>query len=197
MSTVAALPAVSFTVTLTLAVLALAMSGVPLMTPLPASMLNPDGSPGAPYSWMPKPTVGFIPAIATPTCNDEGAVYVGAVGTVRSTASVLVREAAGVYPAFAALTLTATLGPAMYAAFLGTSTDQIAGLAAEEVAVNGVVPTVTVTVTPPTDPVSPEIANPAARSAMFTVPSVAIAFTFSTSVPAATTVTVNVSVASS
>ena len=88
MSTVAALPAVSFTVTLTLAVLALAVSGVPPMTPLPASMLNPDGSPGAPYSWMSAPPVGFISVSATPTRNDEGAAYVGATGPIRSTVSV-------------------------------------------------------------------------------------------------------------
>ena len=85
----------------------------------------------------------------------------------------------------------------MYAAFPGTFTDQIAGSASAEVAVSSSVPTLTVTVTPPSDPVSPEIANPAARSAMFTVPSVAIAFTFSISTPAGATVTVNMAVATS
>ena len=46
------------------------------------------------------------------------------------------------------------------------------------------VPTVTVTDTPPSDPVSPEIVNPAAFSAMLIVPSPAIATTFSTRLPA-------------
>ena len=51
-------------------------------------MLNPDGSPVAPYSWMPAPPTGFISVSTAPTRNDTGAVYVGAVGAVRSTASV-------------------------------------------------------------------------------------------------------------
>ena len=78
----------------------------------------------------------------------------------------------------------------------GTLTDQVAGLALEEVAVRSVVPTVTVTDTPPSEPVSPVMLNPAAFSAMFTAPSVAIASRFSDSVPSAVTVTVNVAVAS-
>ena len=63
-----------------------------------------------------------------------------------------------------------------------------------EVAVSSVVPAVTVTLTPPSEPVPPEIANPAAFSAMFTVPSVAIASTVSSKVSC--TVTVNMAVAS-
>ena len=58
------------------------------------------------------------------------------------------------------------------------------------------VPTVTVTSTPASEPVSPDIVNPAVFSAMFTVLSVAIASRFSTSAPAARTATVNVAVAS-
>ena len=50
-----------------------------------------------------------------------------------------------------------------------------------EVAVNSVPPTVTVTLTPPSEPVAPEIANPAAFSAMFTVSSVAMVSRFSAS----------------
>ena len=57
-------------------------------------------------------------------------------------------------------------------------------------------PTVTVTLTPPCEPVAPEIANPAAFSAMFTVSSPAIVWRISTSAPAACTVTVNAAVAS-
>ena len=65
-----------------------------------------------------------------------------------------------------------------------------------EVVVSSVVSTVTVTLTPPSDPVSPVIVNPAAFSAMFTLSSVTIASRFSDSVPTACTVTVNVAVAS-
>ena len=74
--TVAALPAVSVTVTVTLAVFAFAASGVPLITPLNGSMLNPDGSPVAPYSSMPLPLPpeGLTAAIATPTFSEPGAV---------------------------------------------------------------------------------------------------------------------------
>ncbi len=66
----------------------------------------------------------------------------------------------------------------------------------EEVAVRFVPPTVTVTSTPPSEPVSPLMANPDAFSAMLTVPSPAMAETFSTSVAAGCTATVNVSLAS-
>ena len=55
---------------------------------------------------------------------------------------------------------------------------------------------VTLTDTPASEPVSPEIVNPAAFSAMFTVLSVAIASRFSARAPAACTVTVNAAVAS-
>ena len=57
-------------------------------------------------------------------------------------------------------------------------------------------PTVAVTLTPPCEPVSPEIANPAAFSAMLTVSSVAMVSRFSASTPAACTATVNAAVAS-
>ena len=58
---------------------------------------------------------------------------------------------------------------------------------ADEVAVSSVVPTVTVTDTPPSESVSPVIVNPATCSAMFTVSSPAMASRFSTSVPCGTT----------
>ena len=93
-------------------------------------------------------------------------------------------------PIFEALTSTTTLVPVMYDAFAGTLTDQVAGSASAEVAVNSVLPTVTVTLTPPTEPVSPPMLNPAAFSAMFTVLSPATALRFSTSAPAGCTVTV-------
>ena len=74
MSNVALLPAVSATVTVTEAVPASAVSGVPLIAPVPGSMLNPDGSPVALYSSMPAPPVGLMAAMASPTFNDDGAV---------------------------------------------------------------------------------------------------------------------------
>ena len=46
--TVAALPAASETVTVALAVPVAAVSGVPLIAPVEASMDSPDGSPVAP-----------------------------------------------------------------------------------------------------------------------------------------------------
>ena len=58
------------------------------------------------------------------------------------------------------------------------------------------VPTCTVTSTPLSVPVSPLIVNPAVFSSMLIVLSVATASRFSTSAPAACTVTVNVAVAS-
>ena len=54
----------------------------------------------------------------------------------------------------------------------------------------------TLTDAPPSEPVSPEIVNPAAFSAMLTVSSPVMAARFSTRVPAVSTVTVNVAVAS-
>ena len=57
-------------------------------------------------------------------------------------------------------------------------------------------PTVTVTSTPLSVPVSPDIVNPAVFSAMFTLLSSAIVSRFNTSAPAACTVTVNVAVVS-
>ena len=86
--TVAVLAAVSNTVTVTLAVPVAAASGVPLITPVPALMLNPVGSPEASYSLTPMLPVGLIAVIATPTFSEPGAVYVGASGAVRSMASV-------------------------------------------------------------------------------------------------------------
>ena len=55
----------------------------------------------------------------------------------------------------------------------------------------------TATSTPASVPVSPEIANPAACSAMFTVPSPAITPRLSSSAPKGVTVSVKVSVACS
>ena len=78
----------------------------------------------------------------------------------------------------------------MYAASAGTLTVQVAAPASSaEVAVSSVSPSVTVTLTPPSDPVSPEIVNPVPFSAMLMMSSVAIASRFSTSAPAACTVT--------
>ena len=51
-------------------------------------------------------------SIATPTCSDEGAVYV-AEGAVRSTARARVTSLGAVYPVFEADTVTATLVPVM------------------------------------------------------------------------------------
>ena len=84
----------------------------------------------------------------------------------------------------------------MYDASGTTLTDQVAGSASAEVAVSSVSPTVTVTLTPPTEPVSPPMLNPAPFSAMLMMSSVAIASRFSTSAPAACTVTVSPTVAS-
>ena len=68
-------------------------------------------------------------------------------------------------------------------------------LSAAEVALKLPVPIATVTLTPASEPVSPDIANPAAFSSMLIVLSVATASRFSTSVPTACTVTVNVALA--
>ena len=85
----------------------------------------------------------------------------------------------------------------MYDASAGTLTDQVAGSAlSADVAVSSVAPTVTVTLTSPWEPVSPDIVNPAVFSSMLIVLSVATASRFSTSVPTACTVTVNLTVAS-
>ena len=51
--------------------------------------------------------------IASPTFSDAGAVYVGAVGAVRSTVSVRVIAAGAVKPVFVALTSTSRLVPVM------------------------------------------------------------------------------------
>ena len=101
----------SVTVTVALAVFASAVSGVPLMTPVPVSMPSPDGRPVAPYSAMSVSVVlGVMALTATPTCSDKGAVYV-AEGAVRSTARARVTSLGGVYPVLLALTVTATLAP--------------------------------------------------------------------------------------
>ena len=72
----------------------------------------------------------------------------------------------------------------------GTLTDQVAGSASADVAGRSVPPTVTVTLTPPTAPVSPEILNPNFFSAALMTLSVAMGSTrVSTSVPVACTVT--------
>ena len=72
--TSAVLPAASFTVTVASAVFALALSGVPPITPVPVSMLNPGGSPVALYASLSLPPVGLIGAIAVPTTRAPGAV---------------------------------------------------------------------------------------------------------------------------
>ena len=98
--TSAVLPTASLTVTVTSAVFASAASGVPPIAPVPVSRFNPDGSPVALYSSMPMPPEGFMTAIASPTFSVPGAVYVGAVGAVRSTVSVRVIAAGAVKPVF-------------------------------------------------------------------------------------------------
>ena len=70
MSTVSVLPAVSDAVTVAVAVLEAAVSGVPLIAPVPEAMLSPDGRPAALYPSMPLPPEGVIAVIATPTCSD-------------------------------------------------------------------------------------------------------------------------------
>ena len=135
---------------------------------------------------MPPPPDGLIDAIATPTCREPGAVYPGAVGATRSTASVRATASGALNPAFEADTDRSRLVPVMYAASAGTGTDQVAvPLTSAEVALRGVPPIVTVTLTPASVPVSPEISNPDAFSAMFTTSSVAMAATFRTREPAA------------
>ena len=96
MSTVSVLPAASLTVTVDSAALALTVSGAPSICPSEASISNPDGNPVALYSSMPVPPEGLIRAIAVPTLRDAGAVYVGAVGAVRSTVSARVTSLASV-----------------------------------------------------------------------------------------------------
>ena len=81
----------------------------------------------------------------------------------RSTVSVRCTSAGAVNPVLAADTVTTTLVPVMYTAPAGTLTDQVAmPLSSAEVALNVVVPTFNVTVTPASVPVAPEIANPSA-----------------------------------
>ena len=86
--TSAVLPAASDTVTVALAVPASAVSGVPPITPVPASMLNPDGSPVALYSSMPPPVglIAVIAAIDAPTCSEPDGVYVVPAGVVFASA---------------------------------------------------------------------------------------------------------------
>ena len=187
MSTSAGFPAASVTVTVAFAVLLSAVSGVPLITPLPASMLSPPGSPLPPYAAMSLPPAGLIAAMATPTFSAVGAVYVGAVGATRSIVSVRCTFAAAVYPAFVADTVTDTLVPVMYVASPATSTDQFP--LPSLVSVCGVCePMVTVTVAPLSLPVSPAMANPSAFSAMLIVSSPVICSTFRVRVLALCTV---------
>ena len=68
------LPASSVIVTVAAAVLALAMSGVPVMVPSSVSMLRPDGSPAAPYSSTSVDGLpGAMSVISSPTVSDAGA----------------------------------------------------------------------------------------------------------------------------
>ena len=188
-ATSAALPAASLTVTVTSDTFASAVSGVPLMTPVPVSMTRPDGRPVAPYPAMsaPPPT-GLIAVIASPTRSDDGAVYAGAAGATRSTPRETSTGAGGVNPLFDASTSTSTLVPVMYDAPAGTLTDHLAlPFSSADVASSVAEPISTVTLTPTSAAVSPPIVNPDAFSAMFTVPSPAMRSTFSTSAPADTT----------
>ena len=111
--TVSVLSAVSLTVTVATAVFAFAVFGVPLIAPVEVLMLNPDGSPVALYSSMSVPPEGLICVIVVPTFSDEGAVYVGAVGAVRSTVSVRSTALGAANPVLVALTSTSTLVPVM------------------------------------------------------------------------------------
>ena len=104
---------------------------------------------------------------------------------------------AAVNPVLVADTVRVTLGPVMYDAAAGTFTDQVAGLAFDEVAVRVAAPITTDTDTPSSEPVSPVIVKPASFSAMLIVSLPATAATFSASVPAGSTVRVNVAVPSS
>ena len=114
MLTVSVLPAVSLTVTVTLAVLMSAVSGVPLITPVVASMLSPGGRPAASYPLMSAATTdGLISSMGSPTCAESGAVYVVPVGAVRSTGTVRCSSGGAVNPLLEADTVTATLVPAM------------------------------------------------------------------------------------
>ena len=65
------MPALSVTVTVAVAVSTAA--GVPLITPVPGSMVNPAGSPVAAYDARSLSVVtGFTAAAATSTCNEAG-----------------------------------------------------------------------------------------------------------------------------
>ena len=112
--TSAGLPAASVTVTVAVAVAGLAVSGVPVMTPVPTSMLSPGGrSEEANESMSVAVVLGIMSAMVTPTSRASGAVYVGAVGAIRSTVTMRVRSPGGVKPAFSADTVTVTDGPTM------------------------------------------------------------------------------------
>ena len=75
--------------------LAFAAVGVPLITPVPVSILNPGGSPVALNLLMAVPPAGLIGVILSPTFSEDGAVYVGAVkpGVGARTVSVKVAVA--------------------------------------------------------------------------------------------------------
>ena len=136
------------------------------------------------------PVLGLIAVIASPTLSDGGAVYLTA-GAARSMASVRVTSLGAVNPILLVDTVTDTLVPVMYVAAGGTATDHVAvPETSADVPVRVVKPIATLTVTPASVPVSPEIENPAVFSAMFTVPSPAIASSVSARVGSSTSVTV-------
>ena len=56
------------------AVFASALSGVPLITPVPVLRVSPDGRPAALYSAMSMPPLGLMDVIASPTFRDAGAL---------------------------------------------------------------------------------------------------------------------------
>ena len=73
--TVVGLPAESVTVTVAVAAFAAAVSGVPLMAPVPEWMVSPEGSPVALYDAMSASVVvGVTALMVTPTLSDAGAV---------------------------------------------------------------------------------------------------------------------------
>ena len=74
METERVLVGVPDTVTVAVAVLVFAVLGVPLITPVLVSMLNPHGNPVALYLFMALPPEGLIGVIPTPTFSEEGAV---------------------------------------------------------------------------------------------------------------------------
>ena len=94
------------------------------------------------------------------------------MGAVRSTITVRITSTGATNPALLALTVSPTLGSVRYDAAGGTGTDHVPS--APEVTVRVPLPSLTVTATPGSLPVSPVIGNPAAFSAMLTTSSPAI-----------------------